>query len=321
VAISRRRLLEPAQHFVLVESSAAKLAEQYGDIEQDKGGLKIGLLGSDQNSRTVNMLKAAAEKRGHEIVFINLKECYFKLDSNNHDVVVLRDHKLNDFDAVFPLIDNPNRLFGCAIVRHFESLGVYVINSAESISRTHNPLLALQILESNELPIPTTLYSSGPHHTEELIKLAGGAPLVIKFGNSFSDSDAPAIQLASDDEQAKNIINSDAAHHENLLIQRYHVTPDNLIKLLVVNGKVGFAQRSSDSSTIKPSEQEQQLAIKASKALRLKVAEVEILREINSFQVLSVSANTDLAGYAVTTKRDPAMRIVRALERGLGWVG
>ena len=71
--------------------------------------------------------------------------------------------------------------YGCALTRHFEAMGVYTQNSASSITQSRDKLYALQMLINNGLPIPTTGFANSPLDTDDLIKMVGGAPLIVKL--------------------------------------------------------------------------------------------------------------------------------------------
>ena len=86
-----------------------------------------------------------------------------------------------DFDAIIPRIKPSATFYGCALTRHFESMGVYTLNSASAIRKSRDKLFALQLLINNGLPIPTTGFANSPLDTAELINMVGGAPLIVKL--------------------------------------------------------------------------------------------------------------------------------------------
>ena len=44
----------------------------------------------------------AGEERGHEMIFLNVQQCYMKLDSTNPEVRYRGGSILNSIDAVIP---------------------------------------------------------------------------------------------------------------------------------------------------------------------------------------------------------------------------
>ena len=57
-------------------------------------------------------------------------------------------------DAIVPRIGASNTLFGTSIVRQFELLGTYCLNSASAITKSRDKLRSLQILANSGFNVP-----------------------------------------------------------------------------------------------------------------------------------------------------------------------
>ena len=71
--------------------------------------------------------------------------------------------------------------YGCALARHFESIGVHTVNSSAAVSQSRDKLYSLQLLLKRGIRIPTTGFANSPMDTSDLIDMVGGAPLIIKL--------------------------------------------------------------------------------------------------------------------------------------------
>ena len=59
--------------------------------------------------------------------------------------------------------------------------GAHVLNSAQSIVQSRDELFAQMTYGHAQLPMPDTAFASSHHDTEDLIKMVGGTPLIIKL--------------------------------------------------------------------------------------------------------------------------------------------
>ena len=90
-------------------------------------------------------LVEAAQARGHEIQFLNIQHCYMKLDAQTPEVRYRGGNILDEFDAVIPRIRPSMTFYGCALLRQFDSIGTYCLNSSASISQSRDKLFSSQL--------------------------------------------------------------------------------------------------------------------------------------------------------------------------------
>jgi ribosomal protein S6--L-glutamate ligase len=67
--------------------------------------------------------------------FLNIKECYMRLDAETPEIHYRGGIILNQFDAIIPRIRPSITFYGCALTRQFEALKVYCLNSAAAITQ------------------------------------------------------------------------------------------------------------------------------------------------------------------------------------------
>ena len=330
-AMSGRILVDPEQHFLLGQPTSEKLSEYYSQTKTTKTGLKIGLLASNPELYSNRRIMEAGELRGHDMHFLNLKYCYMKLDATQPEIHYRGGQILNDFDAVIPRIRPSMTYYGCALTRHFESLKVFSLNSAAAITQSRDKLFSLQLLLNNGVDIPTTGFANSPLDTNDLIKMVGGSPLIVKL---LEGTQGKGVVLAETKKAAESVINAFKSLNANILVQEFIKEANGKdIRCFVIDGKVVAAiQREAlpgefranihlggTASIIKVTPEEKRIAIKAAKAMNLKVAGVDIIRSAKGPLLLEVNSSPGLEGIEGATNKDIASEMIKAIEKQFKW--
>lgn len=330
-AMSGRMLVDPSLSFCLDEISDESLKEFYGKKKHEKSGLKIGLLASNQELYSNQRILEAGQERGHEMVFLNLKQCYMKIDAMEPEVHYRGGKVLNDLDAVITRIRPSVTFYGCALARQFESMGVYTTNSSSAITQSRDKLFSLQLLLKNGISIPTTGFANSPMDTNDLIEMVGGAPLIVKL---LEGTQGRGVVLAETKKAAESVINAFKALRANLLVQEFIKEAEGKdLRCFVIDGKVvASIQREAapgefranihqggTASIVKITPEERALSIKAAKTLGLKVAGVDIIRSKNGPLLLEVNSSPGLEGIESATGKDIAGMMISSIEKKLNW--
>ena len=330
-AMMGRILVDPAAGFLGGEVPDETLDEQYSNHTRESSGLSIGVLASNPDLPSNLRIMEAGEERGHRMHFYDIKQCYMKLDAENPEVHYRGGRILNKLDAVIPRVRPDLTFYGCALVRQFESIGIYSLNSAEAIGSSRDKLFSLQMLLRNGLSIPTSGFADSPIETGELIDMVNGAPLVVKL---LEGPQGRGVVLAETRKAGESLINAFKSLQANLLVQEFIKEADGKdLRLFVVYGKVVAAiqrqavagdfranlHRSVSASTVKITLEEKRLATKATKVLGLKVAGVDIIRSRKGPLLLEVNSSPRIEDIEEVTGKDVAGAMISAIERQLGW--
>ena len=118
-AMLGRVLVDPEKSFELGEPTLAIIKDTYKDFQRKSSGLKIGLLASNPELYSNKRIIEAGEGRGHEMIFLNIKECYIKLDGDKPEIHYRGGKILNDLDAVIPRIRSSITYYGCELARQY----------------------------------------------------------------------------------------------------------------------------------------------------------------------------------------------------------
>jgi len=254
-----------------------------------------------------------------------------KLDSENPEVHYRGGLILNKLDAIIPRIRPDLTTYGCALVRQFESIGSYSLNTAEAIGKSRDKLYTLQSLLRHGLQIPTSGFADSPIETDELIDMVNGAPLIVKL---LEGPQGRGVVLAETRKAGESLINAFKSLQANLLVQEFIKEAEGKdLRLFVVDGKVvasmqrqavagdfrANVHRNINVSTVKTTPEERRLAIKAARVLGLKVAGVDIIRSKRGPLLLEVNSSPRIDDIEEVSGKDIAGAMIGAIERQLGW--
>lgn len=124
---------------------------------------------------------ARLEREGQEN-WINIKV----IAPEQFDILVHRnDRKSIMIDGIvhtlpdFIIPRHPRGYFSQAIIRHFERLWVFVLNTSEAIEKAKDKLYCSQVLAEHNLPVPNTMLGKFPINIDAVEKQIG-FPVVIK---------------------------------------------------------------------------------------------------------------------------------------------
>src|SRR5690606_16873911 len=204
-ALSGRFLVDPSQSFVKGDISKEEMEIKYRPHRTDKTGLTLGLLASNPQLYSNKRIIEAGESRGHKVVFFNVENVYMKLDASSPEIRYRGGNILDKFDAVIPRIKPSVTFYGCALLRQFDTLGVYCLNTAEAISKSRDKLFASQLFSKNDLHIPITGFAKSPMDTKDLIRMVNGAPLIIKL---LESTQGKGVVMAETNKAAESVINA-----------------------------------------------------------------------------------------------------------------
>ena len=328
-AMSGRILVDPEQKYLLGQNTTESLKELYQIEFSENKGLRIGLLASNPELYSNKRIMEAGEMRGHEMHFLNIKECYMKLDADTPEIHYRGGKVLDYFDAVIPRIRPSITFYGCALTRQFEAMKVFCLNSAAAITQSRDKLFSLQLLLRNGVDIPTTGFANSPLDTDDSIKMVGGSPLIVKL---LEGTQGKGVVLAETKKAAESVINAFKSLNANILVQEFIKEANGKdLRLFVVDGKVVAAiQREAapgefranihmggTAGIIKPTAEERRIAIKAAKAMDLKVAGVDIIRSSKGPLLLEVNSSPGLEGIEGATNKDIAGEMIKAIENNI----
>lgn len=289
--------------------------------------MKIIILASNRNLYSNKRLIEAGEARGHEMRFVNLSECYMNITASKPGVHYRGGEVLQGFDAVIPRIRPSMTFYGTAVTRQFEMMGLYCLNDSVSVIRSRDKLRTLQLLSKRDVDMPITGFANSPEDTKDLIKMVGGAPLVIKL---LEGTQGKGVVLAETNKAAESVINAFKSLKANILVQEFIKEAGGKdLRCFVVGDKVvASIQREAaegefranlhlggTANIVKITPKERAMAVKAAKVIGLEVAGVDIVRSHSGPKILEINSSPGLEGIEGATEKDIAGMMIEHIEK------
>ncbi|MEM1239769.1 MAG: 30S ribosomal protein S6--L-glutamate ligase [Cyanobacteria bacterium P01_H01_bin.26] len=287
--------------------------------------MKIAVLSRDASLYSTRRLIEAGEKREHRMVTIDHMRCYMDITAYAPKVIY-QGKPLADIDAIIPRIGATKTFYGTAVVRQFQMMGVFTANGADAISRSRDKLRCLQLLSKEGVGLPVTGFAHSTKDIEGVIELVGGAPLVIKL---LEGTQGIGVVLAETYQAAKSVIEAFRGLDANILVQEFikeakgadlrcFILGNRVVAAMKRQGAPGEfrsnVHRGGAVSKIKLTPEERSTAIRAAKAMGLKIAGVDLLRSHHGPVVMEVNSSPGLEGIERATEIDIANKIIEYLE-------
>ena len=288
--------------------------------------MKIGILSRNGNLYSTRRLKEACVARGHEVRVIDHLRCYMNIASHK-PAVHYKGEALSGFDAIIPRIGSSVTFYGTAVVRQFEMMGVFPLNESVAISRSRDKLRSLQLMSRKGIGMPVTGFAHSPDDTDDLLRLTGGAPVVIKL---LEGTQGVGVVLAETQKAAASVIEAFRGINANILVQEFIKEAGGAdIRCFVIGGKVVAAMkrqaregefrsnlhRGGTASLVRITPEERATVTRAAKIMGLNVAGVDILRSNHGPVVMEVNSSPGLEGIEAATGKDVADQIIEFIEK------
>ncbi len=291
--------------------------------------MNIAVLSRGPELYSTKRLVEAAQQKEHTVRIIDHTKCLILMEQGNPKVYY-KDEPLEKLDAIIPRIGASVTFFGNAVVRQFEMLHTFTTTSSIALVRSRDKLRSTQILAKNGLGVPKTAFAKFPRDkdVEGMIKLVGGAPLIIKL---LEGTQGLGVVLAETNKAAKSVVEAFSGLEANILIQEFIKEAGGAdIRAFVVDGKVVGAMkrqgkegefrsnlhRGGQGTVIKLSKAEKEAAINAAKVMGLAIAGVDMLQSARGPLILEVNSSPGLEGIEKATGVDIAGKIISYVEKG-----
>ena len=287
----------------------------------------IYILSRNRNLYSTKRLVEEVEAMGWECRVLDYLKCTLDIVKGKR-VINYNGKTLDRPDAIIPRIGASRTFFGNAVIRQFESMGVFSTTSSLSLSRSRDKLRSIQILSRN-VDIPKTVFASNKSKAEDVINLAGGTPLIMKV---LEGTQGKGVVLVDSKMSAKSVLDAFNGLEVNILIQEFIREADGEdIRVFVVDGKVvGAMKRKAKDKEFrsnlhqggtsiphKVKRNEKSVAIQSALAMGLGICGVDIINSARGPLVLEVNSSPGLEGIEKTTGFNIAGEIMSYIDKHL----
>jgi len=274
---------------------------------------------------TFRLIKAAKEM-GHEPLYVRISRLNVEIKDSIR-IFTCNGTELNDYKAGFirsfgfftNLLQYQRRI---AVLKTLEEI-MPLMNPLDALLISRNKLLTLLFLKRNGIRVPYTL-------STESMKIS--YTIATKLGFSvikpITGSRGYGISLAPNPDTAFLILKTLLSNKHPMLIQEYIKNPGYDIRVIVVgNNVIGAMKRiatrcwktniaqGGKGMKYELTTELEKIAIKATKALGLWYAGVDIIEGEDGYYVLEVNGSPNWQEFTKVTGVDPSFEIVNYLVR------
>ena len=232
---------------------------------------------------------------------------------------------------VFPRTGSGTTYYIKAVIRHFERMGVPVINTSDAIDNVKDKLYTHQILAQSNLDIPKTMLLRYPIDIDFVEKNIGFPVIVKKISGSYGRG----VFLCEDKKQLNQLVTMAELTKKSydIILQEFiKDTWGKDLRVFVVNNKVvgcmmrqatdddfrANLSRGGEGFPYEVNEQIEWLSSESSKALNLDIAGVDLLFQNGGYKICEVNSNPGFEGMEMFTKKNIAGEIVSFIKLKLG---
>mgnify|MGYP001814684752 CR=1 FL=1 len=288
--------------------------------------MKIAILSRNAKLYSTRRLVEAAQERGHECIVLDSLRCYMNIASHRPSIHY-KGETISGVEAVIPRIGASVTFYGTAVLRQFEMMGVYPLNESVAVSRSRDKLRSLQLLARKGIGLPVTCFAHSPDDIEDMMKMVGGAPSVIKL---LEGTQGLGVVLAETEKAAESVIEAFMGLKANILIQEFikeaggadircFVIGERVVAAMKRQGKEGEFRsnlhRGGSASLVRLTPEERSTAVRAAKIMGLNVCGVDILRSNHGPVVMEVNSSPGLEGIETASGKDVAGMIISFIEK------
>ena len=284
-----------------------------------------------QDSYETNRLVEEFNNQGIGVEIIDPNEIDIFVNKENRQSVLVNGESLPLPKFVFPRTGSGTTYHIKAVIRHFERMGVVVVNGSEAIDNVKDKLYTHQILAQSNLDIPKTMLLKHPIDVNFVEKHLG-FPVIVK---TISGSYGRGVFIADGKKQLKQLITMAELTKKSydIIIQEFiKDTWGKDLRVLVVNNKVvgcmmrratdddfrANISRGGEGIPYEVNEQIEWLSSESSKALNLDIAGVDLLFDKEGYKICEVNSNPGFEGMEIFTKKNIASEIVSFIKLKLG---
>ncbi len=287
--------------------------------------MNIAILSKGETLYSTQSLLKAGAKRKHVMEVLDPSHCSLSIE-NGKSVVRFHDEIVDDLDAIIPRIGASNTYYGATLVRHFNAMNVFSVVSAEAILQTRDKWTCSQLLSTFNVPIPKTILGSSSN-LEYLLSNFKNEPVIIKI---LEGTHGNGVILADTYLSALSTIETLKTAGVKFLLQEYiEESKGTDLRVIVIGGKVVSAMkrqskegdfrsnlhRGGSSAKINLSYEEENIALRAAKAMKLGVCGIDILQSSRGPLVLEINSSPGLEGIEKTTEVNISEKIISYIER------
>ena len=290
--------------------------------------MNIFILSRNKNLYSTSRLVEAGNKLGHNVRVVDYMRCYMNITSRK-PTIFYGGESLGKVDAVIPRIGASNTFYGTAVVKQFEMMDSYCVNTSDAIANSRDKLRSLQILAEAGINMPITGFASHTKDIEGVIESVGSTPLIMKL---LQGTQGQGLVLAETRKAAESVMSAFRQLDADIMVQEFIKESGGIdIRAFVVGDEVvasmkriapegefrSNVHRGGTMEKVQLSSEEENMAVNASRILGLSIAGVDLMRSNRGTLILEVNSSPGLQGIESCSEVDVAEKIILHIQTWL----
>ena len=290
--------------------------------------MNIFILSRNKNLYSTSRLVEAGNKLGHNVRVVDYMRCYMNITSRK-PTIFYGGESLGKVDAVIPRIGASNTFYGTAVVKQFEMMDSYCVNTSDAIANSRDKLRSLQILAEAGINMPITGFASHTKDIEGVIESVGSTPLIMKL---LQGTQGQGIVLAETRKAAESVMSAFRQLDADIMVQEFikesggtdiraFVVGDEVVasmKRIAPEGEFrSNVHRGGTTEKVQLTSEEENMAVNASRILGLSIAGVDLMRSNRGPLILEVNSSPGLQGIETCSEVDVAEKIIFHIQTWL----
>ena len=299
--------------------------------------MRIGILSRNPALYSTRRLAQAIWARGHQAQIIDTTSVAVHLGAADAPpgathlltggvIGLAATTPLPPLDAIIPRIGTSVTFYGLAVVRQFETAGVFTPASSDAIARSRDKLHSLQMMIQAGLPIPRTAVIARPEALFAAVNAVGGLPAVVKL---IRGTQGRGVLLAHHLVTISAMLRRAEELNQQAIIQEFIAEAEGCdLRVIVVGNRCVAAMerrappgdfranlhQGGSAVPVQLDRPTAALAVAAAQAHGLAVAGVDLLASRRGPLLLAVNSSPGLEGIEKTTRVAVAEAIVEYVE-------
>ncbi len=288
--------------------------------------MRFAILSRNKNLHSVRRLLQEARPLGVEFDVVNPLDCHLMVEGGKNRILVgTRD--LPHYDAVLPRIGASITDYGLAVVKQFETLDTFLVNSSAAIADSRDKMRCLQILSGAGLKVPVSVLTRSPRGIRSAVASVGGLPVVLKV---LQGTQGVGVMLVNSPISLGSVMDTLRGLGQDVIIQQFIAEGAGRdYRAFVIGNKVVAAMRRTapegdfrsnihrggSGSLVTLPKDFSIAAIRAARKLGLRVAGVDLMDSNSGPLIIEVNSSPGFEGIERATGLNIASQIVRYMMK------
>lgn len=287
--------------------------------------MRIAILSRNRKLHSIRRLLREGRKLGMRCDVINPLRCQLVVDGASSRILEDQD-RVPDYDAVLPRIGASITDYGLAVVKQFEAIGTFTVNSAQAIAESRDKMRCLQVLTQAGLRVPPTVLTRSYEGLPAAVQAVRGLPVILKV---LQGTQGVGVMLIHTPISLGSVIDTLRALDQDVILQQFIAEAAGRdYRAIVIGNRVVAAMmrtapegefrsnihRGGSGTPVRLPREFERAAVKAAKILGLQVAGVDLMESGQGPLVLEVNSSPGFEGIEKATGLNIAATLMKHIH-------